>query len=101
MPNIPVNTRSRKPLAKLLKGPTQFGFADAARGLGQVESDHPGMDFEPGSPGSEDKAWYRSNKGEEDQASVAQSTLEHVNYISSIWRKRPNYRSVVHVPGAD
>lgn len=38
IPNMAVKTRSRKPLAKLLNGPTQSGFADAARGLGQVES---------------------------------------------------------------
>lgn len=38
IPNMAVKTRSRKSLAKLLNGPTQSGFADAAKGLGQVES---------------------------------------------------------------
>ncbi|KAL8802378.1 MAG: hypothetical protein Q9182_003868 [Xanthomendoza sp. 2 TL-2023] len=79
MPNITVKTRSRKLLAKLLNGPTQFGLADAARGLGHVESDHPGMDFEPGPTGGKDEAWYRNNEGEEDQASVTQSTFGYPN----------------------
>ncbi|KAL8950780.1 MAG: hypothetical protein Q9222_003212 [Ikaeria aurantiellina] len=33
-----VKTRSRKLLAKLLKGPTQFGLAAATKGVGQVGS---------------------------------------------------------------
>lgn len=47
MPNIAVNTRSRKLFAKLLKGPTQLGFARALGRFGQVESWWKGISMYP------------------------------------------------------
>ena len=47
MPNMAVNTKSRKLLAKLLKGPTQFVFASAIGGFGHVESTLNGMSMYP------------------------------------------------------
>ncbi|KAL8831977.1 MAG: hypothetical protein Q9170_005071 [Blastenia crenularia] len=72
MPNIAVNTRSRKLLAKLLKGPTQFVLADAARG-GEpyikanhqsdqdADQNHPRMHLEPGTVGLEDQPQSKEN----------------------------------------